>query len=520
MTKEIIINATDNQHRIAIVEEGRLAELFIESDERERMVGDIYLGSVAKVMPGIRASFVDIGLEQDAFLHFSDVGDNFHDFGAITGDDDGVDTEDEDESGDDRKSSRRRRGMRTPQLQRGQDVVVQIFKEPVGTKGVRVTTEVSLPGRFIVLMPFDDTVGVSRKIQNFREKRRLRKLARSILPPGFGVIIRTVAEGQNEDVLRADLQSLIQTWRQVERTIRKSKAPALIHKDMNASSSAIRDLFSSDVARVATDSRKLYREIRAYVNLVSPAKVDAVELYRGKEPIFDSFGLEKQIAQSMHRKVWLKSGGYLIFDRAEAMSVIDVNSGRYAAKAEQELNSLRTNLEAVHEIARQVRLRDIGGIIVIDFIDMLNDENNRRVFDEMRREMRRDRAKFTILPLSEFGIMQITRQRVRESVQVSVSETCPTCQGTGRVQSKTSMLTEIERWLKRFRVDSRELRLTLIVHPTMAAYLTEGTLSVLNRLMLRHFLRITITPDATLPIDEFRFLSRKRNADITSQYRT
>jgi len=519
MQKEIIINASANQHRIAIVEDGRLAELFIESEERERMVGDIYLGNVVKVMPGIRASFIDIGLEQDAFLHFSDVGDNFREFSAITGDEEEIDRRDEEESEDGEKKSRRSRRIRAPQLQRGQEVIVQIFKEPVGSKGVRVTTEVTLPGRFIVLMPYDPSIGVSRKIQNFKEKRRLRRIARSILPPGYGVIIRTVAAGQEEEVLRNDLQQLVQTWRGIERTIRKSHPPALIHKDMNASSSAIRDLFSEDVTRVAVDSRKLYRDIRAYVNLVAPKKSDVIELHRSRQPIFDRFGIEKQITQLMNRRVWLKSGGYLIFDRTEAMSVIDVNSGRYAAKAEQELNSLRTNLEAVGEIARQVRLRDIGGIIVIDFIDMLEESNNRKVFDEMRREMRRDRARFTILPLSEFGLMQITRQRIRESVQISVSETCPTCKGLGIVQSKSSMLTSIERWLTRFRLESRELRLQLTVHPEMAGYLNEGPVSALSKLMLRHFVRIKMVPDVTLPIDEFRFLSRKRGAAITSQYR-
>jgi ribonuclease G len=519
MQKEIIINATSNQHRIAIVEEGRLSELFIESEEKERMVGDIYLGTVAKVMPGIQASFVDIGLGQDAFLQFSDIGDAFRESPAIKeAPERDPDNEEEEEAAE---QKRRNRWERRPAviLQRGQEIVVQIFKEPVGTKGVRVTTEVSLPGRFLVLMPFEGQIGVSRKITNFREKRRLRKLARSILPAGFGVIIRTVAEGKEEDVLRADLTSLIQTWREAERTIKKSKAPALIHKDMNASSSAIRDLFSEGVTRVATDSKKMYRDIRAYVNLVAPEKVDAIEMYRDKEPIFDHYGVEKQIALSMSRKVWLKSGGYLIFDKAEAMWVVDVNSGRFAARQEQELNSLRTNLEAVREIAWQVRLRDIGGIIVIDFIDMDHEDNRRKVFDEMRREMRRDRAKFTILPLSDFCLMQITRQRVRESVQISMSEVCPTCHGTGFVHSKATLLTEIERWLKRFRVESKELRLLLVVHPTMAAFLQDGTVSIVARLQLKYFVRIKIVPEVTMPIGEFRVMSRKRGNDITTSYK-
>ena len=525
MQKEIIINATDEAQRIAIVEDGRLAELFVESEEKERMVGDIYLGTVAKVMAGIQASFVDIGLEQDAFLHFSDVGDAFREYATIPEDDRDRDDDSDDDEDDEKKKrdDRRkpRRSRRPPsqvQLTRGQEIVVQIFKEPVGNKGVRVTTEVALPGRFIVLMPFDNKIGVSRKIQNFKEKRRLRRLVRSILPTGYGVIIRTVAEGKAEDVLRADLEALVQSWREIERSMKKSNPPTLLYKDMNTSSSTMRDLFSEDVTRVAVDSRKMYREIRAYLNLVAPHKVDVLELNGDRVPIFDKYDIEKQIQQSMSRKVWLKSGGYLIIEHTEAMKVIDVNSGRYAAKREQELNSMRTNIEAAREIARQVRLRDLGGILVIDFIDLLQEDNRRKLYEEMRREMRRDRAKYTILPVTEFGLMQITRQRVRESVQMSVSETCPTCSGTGRVLSKSSLLTQIERWMRRFRVKSKDLRLVLEVHPTMESFLTEGTFSHISRLMLKYFARIKVVGDHTLPVDEFRVISRRKNRDITKEF--
>ncbi|PLX31514.1 MAG: ribonuclease E/G [Ignavibacteria bacterium] len=525
MQKEIIINATDDLQRIAIVEDGKLAELFIESEEKERMVGDIYLGTVAKVMPGIQASFLNIGLGQDAFLHFSDVGDAFREYAALTGDDDVIvelkDDDNEDNGEKEKEQKRGRRYRRPPsqvQLAKGQEIVVQIFKEPVGNKGVRVTTEVALPGRFLVLMPFDNKIGVSRKIQNFKEKRRLRRLVRSILPTGFGVIIRTVAEGKAEDILRADLEGLIQSWREIERNMRKSRPPAQLYKDMNTSSSTMRDLFSEDVRRVAVDSRKMYREIRGYLNLVAPHKVDVLELHNDRVPIYDKYEIEKQIQQSMSRRVWLKSGGYLIIEHTEAMKVIDVNSGRYAAKREQELNSFRTNSEAAREIARQIRLRDLGGIIVIDYIDMDSEENKRKLYDEMRREMRRDRAKYTILPLTDFGLMQITRQRIRDSVQMSVSDSCPTCQGTGRVLSKTSLLTQIERWMRRFRIQSKDLRLTLEVHPTMAQYLTDGTISHISRMMLKYFVRVKVVSDHTLAVDEFRMISRRRNKDITKEY--
>jgi ribonuclease G len=516
MEKEIVINAEENQHRIAIVEDGRLVELFMESEERERMVGDIYFGQVAKVMPGIKAVFVNVGLEQDAFLHYSDIGDHFREQGnSEAGGGDFVDSGDEPEEG---KSGGRRERRSRINLQRGQDIVVQVFKEPVGSKGVRVTTQVSLPGRFLVLMPYENNVGVSRKISNFKERRRLRRIAHSILPPGYGGIIRTVAENKDEDILRADLLSLMQTWREIERTIKKTRNPALIHKDMNAYSSTIRDLFSEDVTRVIVDSRKLYREIRGYVNLVAPHKVDTIKLYEGRTPIFDYTDLEKQIQDSFSSKVWLKSGGYIIIEHTEAMRVIDVNSGRYAKKQEQELNSLKTNIEAAREIARQVRLRDLGGIIVIDYIDMDHEENRRKLLEEMKREMRRDRAKYTILPVSEFGLMQITRQRVRESVQISFTEACPVCHGEGRIQSKAFILTRIDRWLKRFRLTSKEMRLALHVHPALAEYMTAGTLGPLTRMMLRYFVRIKLVPDGALAADEFHFLSRKTNRDITKEH--
>ncbi len=516
MQKEIIINVTDSQHRIAIVEDGRLVELFVENDDRERMVGDIYLGKVAKIMPGIKACFIDIGLEQDAFLHFSDIIDKYKDAHRVE-----PETERENDPPQKKNGTERRRRKNLDfqvNLTKGQELLVQVFKEPVGTKGVRVTTEIALPGRFVVLVPKDNDIGVSRKIGNFKEKRRLKRLAQSVVPSGYGCIIRTVASGIDEEVLRADIDALVQTWREVEGTVRKSTAPALIHKDMNASSSVIRDLYSDQVSNVTVDSRKLYREFRSYVNLVAPKSVDAINFHAGKEPIFDKFGIEKQIEQSLSRKVWLKSGGYIIIEHTEAMKVIDVNSGRYAAKSEQEQNSLKTNLEAVKEIARQIRLRDLGGIIVIDFIDVDFDENKKKVYEEMRREMRKDRAKYTVLPLSEFGLMQITRQRIRESVQLFTSESCPTCNGIGRVSSQSAVYIQIERWLKRFRNQSRDLRLALHIHPKMAGYLMEGGIPRLTKLMMKYFVQIKLIQDPALAVDEYIFYSRRRNQNITSQF--
>lgn len=546
MKREIIINSTANEIRIAITEDGQLAELFVETPEKERMVGDIYVGKVARVMPGIRATFIDIGHKQDAFLHFSDIGSTLGKYSQLLSDEDSdVDTEADAEEKQDtqrRDSTSPQTAVTSPQqklqtnrgrdngrgrpfndsvppLVKGQEILVQITKEPVGNKGVRVTTEISLPGRFLVLLPYDGKVGVSKRINNFREKRRLRRIVRDILPPTFGAIIRTVATEQDEAALRQDLESLITTWREIEKMVKTEESPALLYKDMATTSHVIRDLFSEDVGRVVVDSKRLYKEIRAYVKWTSPSLVERIELYKGKEPVFDVYGVEKQIATALSRKVWLKSGGYLIIEQTEAMVVVDVNSGRYAPKRDQEQNSLRTDLEAAREIARQLRLRDIGGIVVIDFIDLMEEANKKKVYDELRKEFRKDRAKATILPMTELGIVQITRQRVRQSILHSFSEPCPVCGGTGMVQSKSTIVNSIERWIRRFKTESKEFRLVVRVHPTIAAYLKEGAISRLAKLMLKFFVHMKLEQDSKLSIDEFRFMSVKQNKDITDLYK-
>ena len=545
MKKEIIINSTANEHRIAILEDGRLAELFVETPGKERMVGDIYLGRVAKVMPGIRAAFIDVGLQQDAFLHFSDIGSSLSEYNALFEDEDeengsGSPSAQLDSAGFQRgggehtatlpaveakTTGRSSVGGQTQEkrdreisLQKGQDILVQITKEPVGKKGVRVTSEISLPGRFLVLLPFDGKIGVSKKLTDFKEKRRLRRVVRSMLPSDFGAIIRTVAEGKEDALIRQDLEELIRVWRNIEKAVKTENPPALVYKDMATTSSVIRDLFGDKVERVAVDEKKLFKEVKAYVQWMSPDMLDRLEYYKGKEPIFDKYGVEKDIQTLMSKKVWLKSGGYIFLERTEAMTVIDVNSGRYAAKREQELNSLRTDLEAAREICRQLRLRDIGGIIVIDFIDLEDEKNKKKVHDEMKKELKKDRAKATVLPLTEFGLMQITRQRIRQTVQLSLSDACPACGGTGLVQSKTTTINQIERWIRRFKSESHEFRLELRVNPNVAGFLTHGTISRLTKIMFKFFVRIKLTPDPALPMDEFRFISARQKKDITDQY--
>ena len=544
MKKEIIINAAANETRIAITEDGRLAELFVESATKTKMVGDIYLGKVAKVMPGIKAAFIDLGLGQDGFLHFSDIGNRLEEYSAMIGDDDEGEEDEEvavaepataaaepsaptsenppPSSPPRRENQRNRDNGRPPrrdiQLQKGQEIIVQITKEPVGKKGVRVTSEVSLAGRFLVLLPFDGKIGISKKVTSFKEKRRLRKIVQSILPEGFGTIIRTVAEGKDDVSLKNDLEGLIETWREIEKTVKSEQAPCLVYKDMSTTSSVIRDLFSNDVSRVVIDSRKTFKEITSYVKYTSAQFLDKIELHKERRPIFDTYGIEKEIETTLSRKVWLKSGGYIILEPTEAMMVIDVNSGRYAAKREQELNSLKTDLEAAREICRQLRLRDIGGIIVCDFIDLDDERNKKKVYEELKKEFRKDRAKVTVLPMTEFGLVQITRQRIRQSIVHSFTEACPVCGGTGLVQSKTTTINHFERWLRRFKAESKAFRLTLRINPELEETLTVGTPSRLKRIMFKHRVWISLELDTSIPMGEFRVISRKHGKDITDLY--
>lgn len=541
MKKEIIINAGANETRIAITEDGRLAELFVETENKEKMVGDIYVGRVAKVMPGIKAAFIDIGLKQDGFLHFSDIGNRLEEYSAMIGDEEDEEEEEKAELVEQSATSsenapsenavqdappprppRNRENVRPPrreiQLEKGQEIIVQITKEPVAKKGVRVTSEVSLAGRFLVLLPFDGKVGISKKINSFKEKRRLRKIVQSLLPEGFGVIIRTVAEGKDDNSLKTDLEDLITTWREIEKTVKTEKPPALLYKDMATTSSVIRDLFSNDVTRVVIDSRKLHKEICAYIKYTSPQLLEKIELHKDRQPIFDTYGVEKEIEASLSRKVWLKSGGYIIIEPTEAMVVIDVNSGRYAAKKDQELNSLRTDLEAAREVCRQLRLRDMGGIIVVDFIDLDDDRNKKKVYEELKKEFRRDRAKVTVLPMTEFGIAQITRQRIRQSIVHSFTEACPACKGTGLVQSKTTTLNQLERWIRRFKAETKQKRMILRVEPEVAKQLTEGMPSRLWKMMFSNFIFIKLEADTSIPHGEFKVISSVDGKDITEQF--
>lgn len=552
MKKEIIINSTLNEVRIAITEDNRLAEFFIELPDRQKTIGNIYYGRVNKIIQGINAAFVDIGFKQDAFLHFSDVDDSLENIFAdddenlTTFDDEEDENEDdfsflidteEQKNADAKNKKNQVKAKQVPEqdnpntvfktkkagdiqinLEVGQEIIVQVVREAYQAKGVKVTTRIGLPGRYVVLLPNDKSIGISRKISNFKERRRLRTLARSVLPAGFGCIIRTAASLISEDELRRDWESLLTIWREIEQKIKKSASPLLLYQDMPMAMSVIRDLFNSKIDRVNIDSKKLHKEITNYLRINSPEYLDKVELYNGKEAIFDAFGVAKDLEKTYHRKVLLQSGGSIVIEQTEAMLVIDVNSGRSVSEREQEKNAFHTNLEAIKEIARQIRLRDNGGMILIDCIDMAEERHRKKIYIEMRKELSRDRAKTVAYPLTQLNILQITRQRISQNITEKVSEICPTCQGSGRVISKAVFVNAIERWLKNFRAYSKEFRLILITNSHVIPYLTEGAISRISRLMIKYFVKIKIQHDDNIRVGEFRIFSVKQQKDITQDY--
>jgi len=536
MNKEIIISSSTTQNRVAITEDNNLVDFFVDHPEKARMVGDVHLGRVARVLPGIRAAFIDIGMKHDAFLHFSDIGERTEALQGIFDDDDDDDdlpqqevkTESVSENENqptleirkpaDINSKHEFKERQTTKLHKGQEILIQILKEPVKDKGVRVTSSISIPGRFCVLLPMDNKIGVSKKISDYRERKRLRRIARGILPKDCGLIIRTAAKDQNDESLSADLKYLVKIWHDLEEDAKKMDPPTLLYKDLSTTISVIRDLFSPDVSKVFVDSKKLWKEIRNYVQFIQPALLDRIELYKGEEPIFDAFRIDEQIKTLMGRKVPLPSGGHIVIEHTEAMTVIDVNSGRYAAKKEQELNSLKTDLEASREIVRQLRMRDIGGLIVVDFIDLEDEKNRKKIYDELKKEFKKDRAKTAMLPMTEFGLMQITRERVRENIVQSMNEVCPYCQGTGLLVKKSNLIHEIEKWLKRYRLEGKVNSITLKVHPSLGKNMKEGFISTLMKIQFKYFIRIKLDQDEKISPQTFRILSTKSGEDLTEEF--
>lgn len=558
--KQLLMNKSGDEIQVALVEEGRLAELIIERPDSLRSIGDIYLGRVHKVVEGLKAAFVDIGQKSDGFLHFSDVGTTTDDYRALIEDDDEDDEngngEDGDEEGDGAKgraqrdqkgysakasaqengqksggsrgngngSDRRRQSytqMIASKLKANDSILVQVIKEPISNKGSRLTSDITIAGRFMVLLPFGGgQIAVSRRVVSRKERARLKKLVRSMLPEGFGAIIRTVAEHQEEELLKKDLEKLLVKWEQIEEKLKDAKPPQLIFKEDTIISSVLRDSLTTDVTELVANSPSIHKETLNYIQWAAPEMEKNVTLYQGKLPLFEGYGIAKDVESIFSRKVWLKSGGYIIIEHTEAMVVIDVNSGRYAAKKEQEENSLKTNLEAAREIVRQLRLRDIGGIIVVDFIDMLDPKNSKKVYDAMKNELRHDRAKSNILPMSDFGLMQITRERIRPSLMQRMGDQCPACGGSGVVQARCTTINQVERWLRKYALQQKLKfqQLDLYVSPTVAEPLREVDRNIEMKWFLQHMLFVRIRPDESLRSDDFRFYIRKNSKDITAEY--
>ena len=489
--------------RIAIQEDSQLVEVYVEKQDKHRMVGNVYKGKVENVLPGMQAAFVDVGNDLNAFLPFSEIGNNEYII--------------EDSGNKHSRNNNRRHDNIEVDLKKGQEIYVQVIKEPFAGKGPRVTTEVALPGRLLVLVPNANYIGISKKIWDKYERRRLKKIAQQLREGNTGVIIRTVAEGKSEELIENDFNQLMENWDKMEKISARENAPVIVYEDLETASSVVRDLLTPDVEKIIIDSKRLYRKTQRYLEDISPSLLERLELYKLKSPLFESFGIESEIEKLMRPKAWLKSGAYLIIEKTEAMVVVDVNSGRFVGKKLHEENSLKINLEAAREVARQLRLRDLSGLIVIDFIDMRYEENRKKVYHEIRKELKKDRAKVAVAPITEFGLLEMTRQRIRLSLLDSMSEECPTCHGSGRIISRETLVTRIDHWLRRYKSKHRSLRLRLQLHPENAQYLGGEKKHILRGLMWQNFVHLKIEENVELAQDDFRFFRTKDNTDVTNE---
>jgi ribonuclease G len=507
LKRVILINSTDYEKRAAMLEDGKLVELQVERPESERMVGDIYKGVINTVLPGMQAAFVDIGMPKAAYLHSSDIGKVY----------DSEVVEDE-EAPTEIIRKTRRAGIETV-LKRNQEILVQVIKEPISTKGPRVATEISLPGRYMVLVPDDDHIRVSKRISSWAEKKRLRKVVGPLRPEGFGLIMRTEAEGMSEKDFKGDIRRLMKLWNMMMRKVEREKAPALIHSEAELTISMIRDVFNDDCEKIVVDDRADYKKVVSFARQVAPHLRSRIHMHKGEKALFDVYNLETEIERMLDRKVWIKKGAYLIIDQTEAMVTIDVNTGRFVGRSDQETTIYLTNIEAAREAARQIRLRDIGGLIVCDFIDMYSRDNRRKLFEEFRSCFRNDRAKRAMNPVTEFGLIELTRERVRESHMHALSELCPHCNGIGRILSKETMATKIERWFNRAKADHKLDRFHLVVSPDLAEILSDNGSGRLERLMKAHKFKINLIRDTTIPEQEFIVRDVLHNDDITERFK-
>jgi ribonuclease G len=545
MKREILINANPRETRVAIIEDDQLVELLVDRPDARRMVGDIYLGKVEAVLPGIQAAFVNIGTEKSAFLHASDLAqrDAEEEDAAEPGADADAEPDEIPEretrrggggrlssgailgagaaaADDAEPDSARAKGPPIQELvKRGQDILVQVSKEPISTKGPRVTAQISLAGRFLVYLPDATRVGVSRKIGERAERQRLREMVQGVLPDkSGGVIVRTVGEDATAETFQHELTTLIGTWKKVTRKTHFLRAPALVHRETNLTRGITRDLFSDKVDSLTVDSKQLYNEIVEYLQGIAPDLIPRVKLYEEPQALFDKANVELEIRDLFKRRCDLPSGGYLIIEPTEALVSIDVNSGRYTGKKDPEKTILRTNLEAAREIARQLRLRDVGGIIVCDFIDMETKANRDRVLQEIRNCLGRDRARTKASAISDLGLVEMTRQRVRQSHLQSMTGPCPTCHGTGRVFTPETIVRRVERTLRRIAAEGKHEQLLIKLHPDVALYLLEEERDFVRTVEKGSELSLEVRDDPLLGPDEFKILVKGAGRDLTAQY--
>jgi ribonuclease G len=535
LKREILISGSPRETRVAILEDDRLVELLVDRPDSHRSVGDIYVGKVEAVLPGIQAAFVDIGAEKSAFLHASDLIEAEEDEDPEDREPDDADEESGDGDGNGKAAPQVAANRRGPppqrssrrhpapniadELKRGQTKLVQVIKEAIGTKGPRVTAQVSLAGRFLVYMPFASKVGVSRKIESREQRAKLREMVTKLVPPDEGGwIIRTVADDLTEASCKREIDHLLTLWKKIKRKQASGRAPALLQRETSLTRGIVRDLLSDKVDLLLVDSKLLFNEIEQYLKQIDPELLPKVKMYTDEAPLFDAYDVEAEIRNLFKQRVELPTGGYLIIQPTEALISIDVNTGRYTGKRDPESTILRTNVEAAREVARQLRLRDIGGIIVVDFIDMETRSNRDKVLQELRMHLGRDRARTRAFAVSELGLIEMTRQRVRPSLWQSMTTECPTCTGTGRVFRPEVVVRRMERSLKRAGADHKERQLSVRLHPEVALYLVEQEPNFLRQLEKQTGLELEVRDDPMMRLDEFRMMARPAGRDVTEQY--
>ena len=510
MKFDLLVDSRPNEVVIALLKDKQLIELHKEPRDNSYSVGDIYLGKVKKVVSGLNACFVDVGYDKDGFLHYLDLGPKIRTFQNF------VDRNMEKKL----NTASLRNFKKQPEIEKsgninevmkgGERILVQVAKEPISTKGPRLTTELTLAGRYMVLVPFSEKVSVSQKIESQEERKRLKKLVQSIKPAGFGVIIRTVAESKMVADLDADLKNLYRKWQIIYKQMKKVNVPAKVLGELGRTASLLRDLLNDDFANIYVNDEELHTKIKDYIGRISSSQEKIVKYYKGKTPLFQKFEIERQIKSAFGKSVTMRKSTYLVIEHTEAMHVIDVNSGkRVSSKNDQEANALEVNMIAAEEVARQLRLRDMGGIIVVDFIDMHNSVNRKKLYDAMVEFMKEDKAKHHILPPSKFGLIEITRQRVRPEMNIETKEGCPSCQGTGKVEASILIIDEIEQKLAQ--ASQKYNNIILKAHPFVASYITQGWLKTIRRDWSKKFgCKLSVEQDTTYHMLQYRFLNKER----------